>query len=337
MSNRLAAFCRSVPPAGPASPPALAEFPATPPGAPDLAWLGSVREVCYPLSRVSPIWMRESLNSGEDRDGLPFVPQPECHPCCEFTLHLEGEGTQYIGHERQGVKAGSVMLLGPHLPHTAQLDGPVHAITVYILPIVFLEMGPNEDGARILRRFTAEQPMAERVLPIPPPLLRKLKRSFVTMLGEFRRGGFGSELRVRSLLMEALVAFFRWEETAAQRQKPQWARANWNHIQRALHYLHEHHAEVIYVRQIAEVLRVGERQLNGAFRELLGMSCIQYLNEYRVSLAASRLSTSETPITTVAFEVGFETISHFNMTFRKVIGMSPTEYVGKKKSRRLTA
>jgi AraC-like DNA-binding protein len=67
------------------------------------------------------------------------------------------------------------------------------------------------------------------------------------------------------------------------------------------------------------------------------MSCIQYLNEYRVSLAASMLSTSEIPITTVAFEVGFETLSHFNTTFRKVIGMSPTEYVSGKKGSRLTA
>jgi transcriptional regulator GlxA family with amidase domain len=71
--------------------------------------------------------------------------------------------------------------------------------------------------------------------------------------------------------------------------------------------------------------------LNGLFRELLGMSCIQYLNEYRVSLAASMLSTSTVPVTTVAVNVGFETLSHFNTTFHRVIGMSPTEYIGRKK------
>jgi AraC family transcriptional activator of mtrCDE len=114
---------------------------------------------------------------------------------------------------------------------------------------------------------------------------------------------------------------------------PPLARANWSHIQKALHYMHEHHAEAIYVREIAEALRVGERQLNGLFRELLGMGCIQYLNEYRVSLATSILSTSSASITTVAFQVGFETLSHFNATFRRVIGMSPTEYVGSKNRR----
>jgi transcriptional regulator GlxA family with amidase domain len=157
------------------------------------------------------------------------------------------------------------------------------------------------------------------------------------MVEEFKKGDFGSELRLRSLLMELLVSLVRWEESDGRYTVPHLARANWTHIQKALHYMHEHHTEAIYVRQVAQALRVGERQLNGLFRELLGMGCIQYLNEYRVSLAASMLSTSAVPITAIAFKVGFETLSHFNTTFRKVIGMSPTEYVGRKKSSRLTA
>jgi AraC-like DNA-binding protein len=128
-----------------------------------------------------------------------------------------------------------------------------------------------------------------------------------------------------------LVTLLRWEESVGKSRVSPLGRANWSHIQKALHYIHEHHTEPIYVRQIAQELRVGERQLNGLFRQLLGMSCIQYLNEYRVSLATAMLSTSAVPVTTAAFNVGFETLSHFNTTFHKVVGMSPTEYIGRKK------
>lgn len=306
--------------------------------APDLAWLGSVCEVSYPLHRFSPIWVGERLGGVTGSMRESFSPHPESHPCCEFTLLIAGEGRQYIGQECVNVEAGSVMLLGPNLPHAAEAGAPsLHAITVCVLPIMFLESDPNGDGAKILRRFTAEQPISGRVQRIPSLLLRELKRALVGMLEEFRRGGFGRELRLRSLLMEALVAYLRWEQSVGLQPAQQLPRSNWSHVQAALSYLHEHHAEVIYVRELAAALRIGERQLNGLFRRLLGRSCIEYLNEYRVSIAASRLSTSEATISTVAFEVGFESLSHFNTTFRRVIGMAPTDYLGRRKTRRTTS
>jgi hypothetical protein len=197
---------------------AIDESPAIGPASPGLAWLGSVREVCYPLSRLSPIWVRESLIRGGSPLPRPAVPQPESHPYCEFTINLQGNGTQFIGDECQKIRAGSVMLLAPDLPHTAELsDYPAHAITIYILPILFLEMGPNADGARILKRFTAEQSMAERILYAPVDLWRDIEQRGIKMLEEFTTGGFGSELRMRSLLMELLVALLRWEESEGKR------------------------------------------------------------------------------------------------------------------------
>lgn len=304
----------------------------------DLAWLGDVREVRYPLSRLSPLWMRESLV----RSGPPLpqatVPHPESHPYCEFTINLEGSGREYIGPEHHNVEPGSVMLLGPGLPHTAAMfDYPVRAITVYILPIFFLDMGPNGDGARLLKRFTAAQPIGQRILRPPPELWHAVRKDIVKMLEEFQSAALGSELRMRSLVMDALVAILRWEESMGLPVDPQLEQADWSCIQRALQYMHEHHTEVIYVRAVARAVRIGERQLNGMFRELLGMGCIQYLNSYRVSLAAAMLRTSNVPVTTVAFAVGFETLSHFNTTFRDVIGMSPTEYMGRRVGKSLIA
>lgn len=296
-----------------------------------LAWLGEVREVCFPMSRLSPIWVRESLVRNGPALPHPTVPHPESHPYCEVTINLQGSGEEYIGPERHRVEAGTVMLLGPGLPHMAAIFSyPVHVITVYILPILFLDMGPNGDGSRFLRRFTAAQPIAKRIFRPSPAVWQVIKQAGVRMLEEFRGGALGSELRMRALVMEMLVGLLRWEESCGLLVDPPMTQTDWSGIQRALQYMHEHHTEVIYVREVARAVRIGERQLNGLFRELLGMGCIQYLNTYRVSLAAATLRASNVPVTTVAFSVGFETLSHFNTTFREVTGMSPTEYVGRR-------
>ncbi len=297
----------------------------------DLSWLGDVREVSQPLSRLRPIWIRENRVLTGPPPPQPTVPHPERHPYCEFGIGMEGAGIQYIGREQLLSRPGQVMLLGPGVPHNGELHRyPARGVTVYFLPILLLDMGPSGDGVRVLSRFTAEQSIHQRVISPPPALWGRLKRGGLEMLAEFRSGGFGSELRLRALLMELLVALMRWEEKSGRRIAPTTEPLNWPQIQKALHYLQEHHAEPIYVQQVARAVGISESRLKAVFRESVGMSCVQYLKAYRISLAAAKLNATKDSITEVALAVGFETLSHFNTTFRDLIGMSPTEYIRSK-------
>jgi len=306
--------------------------PARRPG--EFAWLGSARQIVYPLNRLNPIWVKENVLA----DDLPLpsatVQVPEHHPYCEISLNLGGSGVQHIGAESCPVEPQSVMLLGPGIPHTAQARvRPGRSITVYVLPALFFDLGPQRDGAAILRRFTAEQPIERRVYRLNPARYRLARTIMLKMRTTFGQQAFGRELRLRSLLAELVTSLLRWEAV----DQPDGANlaelpANWEQIQTALRYLHEHHAEIIYMRQLAAAVRLGERQLNRLFRERLGMGCMEYLNSYRVSQAAAQLSAAHVPVTTVAFSVGFETLSHFNTTFRRVMGVSPTAYLKRKSS-----
>ena len=297
----------------------------------DLAWLGEVRNVSQPLSRLRPIWVKENVM----KPGLlplprPGVPHPERHPYCEFTIGCEGgKGIQYIGREKQLTgDRPSVMLLGPGVPHNSELLAcPCRSIVIYFLPVLAFDMGPGGDGVRVLNRFTAEQSITERILFPPEALWEKFKRNAQKMLIEFQTGGFGSEMLLRSLLTDSLVALVRWEDENGKDTLPSSDPIQWDYVQRALRYLQEHYAEPIYVKEVARAAGLSESRLKSVFRESLGMSCVQYLKSYRVSLAASMLGRSRHQVTEVAMAAGFETLSHFNSTFREITGMSPTEYI----------
>jgi two-component system response regulator YesN len=45
-----------------------------------------------------------------------------------------------------------------------------------------------------------------------------------------------------------------------------------------------------------------------------------------VEEAKGRLIGEETPITTIAFDVGFNSIPSFNRVFKHITGLSPSEY-----------
>lgn len=76
---------------------------------------------------------------------------------------------------------------------------------------------------------------------------------------------------------------------------------------------------------LARLLNVGTRQLRRYTRELFNNSPQEWLDNRRLADAAFLLQSNEL-IKTIAYELGFKTVSHFSKKFRERYGMSPKEY-----------
>jgi len=62
------------------------------------------------------------------------------------------------------------------------------------------------------------------------------------------------------------------------------------------------------------------------FRDVVGMTPHQFLLRTRMHRAALRLRRSDDPVSTIAFDAGFNDLSTFNRRFRRITGMSPTAF-----------
>ena len=62
------------------------------------------------------------------------------------------------------------------------------------------------------------------------------------------------------------------------------------------------------------------------FARLLQLTPYQYLIRCRLRQAARLLAERERPITTIAYDVGFDDLSHFIRTFRHAAGVSPRRF-----------
>src|SRR5258708_40113328 len=148
----------------------------------ELAWLLDVTESRQALNEPSPIWDRSTVVTD-----AAAHPPPERHPYCEINLVLEG-GAGYSMIEKEKVirSPGELLLLGPGIPHSGTIKKfPMSFITIYFLPWVLIEMGPESDGVRILRRFTTQQPAAQRVVHLPPEHRIDFRRRFEEIDQEF--------------------------------------------------------------------------------------------------------------------------------------------------------
>lgn len=297
------------------------------PIADSVGWMQDLQEVRHPLSVTRPLWVRHvHIESGGPLPE-PSMPTPEWHPHCELSYIFQGRLIQLIGAKKIERRPGDVMLLGGGTPHYGTcLEYPLRYVTVFIAPTLLLELGPEGDGARALARFVGATQIGERVVRPPAPLSRRIAERLEQMIVESAAWGLGSELRLRALLIENLVDLLRWEQSLGRRPPPEAHQVKWPPVERALRFIHEHYARPLYVAQIAREAGTSVAHLQDAFKQALGMSCIQYLRSYRISHAAALLHNSQARVTDVALAVGFESLGHFNSSFRSLLGSSPMEY-----------
>lgn len=290
-------------------------------------WIDDVREVARPVNALRPLWVRHDIiESGELRQ--PTAPHPERHSYCELSFIFAGKNIQFVGPDQIERKAGDMLLMGPHTPHCARfLEYPYRSVTVHFLPMLLCGLGPAGDGARLLARFTSPQEARQRAVTLPRKMQRKMKTRFEQMVAEVQSPRFGTQMRLLSLLILALVDLVRWEEDTGSGPSLSSEAVDWPKVEKALRFIHEHHSEILYIAQIAREAGLSVTMLQSQFRNAMGVSCVRYIRAYRIARAAALLGQPGARVTEISMEVGFETLSHFNTSFREITGMSPTEYI----------
>ena len=97
-------------------------------------------------------------------------------------------------------------------------------------------------------------------------------------------------------------------------------------IRKARKFIGEHQQEDLHVGEVARQLNMRGFYFCKVFRKATGLTFTEYLTQVRVTKAKNLLQNPHTRIAEVAFESGFQSITHFNRSFRKLEGRSPKQY-----------
>jgi two-component system, response regulator YesN len=97
-------------------------------------------------------------------------------------------------------------------------------------------------------------------------------------------------------------------------------------IRRALTYITEHFTEPITLADVARAARLSRFHFCRLFHQETTVPFHDYLQELRIARAKILLADRYLRVSEIAYAVGFNDLSHFDRTFRKVVGCSPTSY-----------
>ena len=99
-----------------------------------------------------------------------------------------------------------------------------------------------------------------------------------------------------------------------------------NDIKAILEYIKINYMNPISIKDLANVVNFSEHYFMRFFKKYMGMTCVDYINEYRLNIATNLLETTDMSIMEIAIKVGVNNISYFNKIFKKKFNLTPKEY-----------
>jgi transcriptional regulator GlxA family with amidase domain len=86
------------------------------------------------------------------------------------------------------------------------------------------------------------------------------------------------------------------------------------------------YAEPLDLEALARAAHVSPRHFSRSFRQTFGETPHRYLLTRRIERARHLLRTTDKQVADVCLAVGFNSVGSFTTTFRRHVGVSPTEY-----------
>ena len=95
---------------------------------------------------------------------------------------------------------------------------------------------------------------------------------------------------------------------------------------KVLNYIYQNFSSQINVETIASIMGLSEGEASRTFKKLTGQSPMDYVIHYRIKIATILLKNTSKSITDIALEVGFSSSNYFTIAFKKITGLTPSEY-----------
>ena len=102
-----------------------------------------------------------------------------------------------------------------------------------------------------------------------------------------------------------------------------------SYVEAAIRYIHNHYQEDISISTVSHELEISEGYLSRMFKKETNYTFTNYLIYYRLRLAMELLMDCRMKVYEVADRVGYSDTAYFSAQFKKIVGLSPSEYQGR--------
>jgi len=251
------------------------------------------------------------------------------HPEIQITLVEESEGTLIAGDYVGRFAPGDIFILGSNLPHVFKNEAiyyqqpdvaKARAISVFFdaesWGKEFWFLTETQHFKEFIRQAKRGFQVGGSLKEEATPLIRQLLFS-----KDLKRLIYLLELMELFHLRKAELQFLSMYERNDEMRTEEGERMN-----NIIHFTLNESGRFISLKEIASVANMTREAFCRYFKERTRKTYVSFLNEIRISNACRLLMDPQQTKASIAYEVGFNNLSHFNRVFKKVMGKTPSEY-----------
>jgi AraC-like DNA-binding protein len=252
------------------------------------------------------------------------------HQRLELLLPLDGVMKERMGDQVAEVGPGDILVVDNLKPHGIAEDRGMdtRAIVISFMPeCVFTPGAPPADSV-FLTPFQPPSDGGFRLLRADSKLAAEAHEAVARMLQSYfgsddvhRQSGCKAWLLV---LLHALTRAFR--SSPEERTKVLQARTRATRIQPVLDRLQKDLGGRLPVSVAARMCGTSPVSFSRMFRLATGMTLSAYVNRLRMARAVELLERTDDTIASIALDLGFSDQSHFDRTFRRSFGHTPSAH-----------
>ena len=263
-----------------------------------------------------------------------FVLPLHKHVEYEIMLFTQGSGKQFVGEGVSDYKAGDMALIGSNVPHLHLCHTKLDATSA---------SNPEEKGSAgeaIQFRLDIFPGQMEGIpdYHLIHDLLQKsqygirfydegLFDEMLEMVREFDSSGYTSRIVCLLRMLEKLhdCQHFRLLSDTAYNQANLIPDVK-EPVNKVYAYLYNHFKEKVTLGEIAEFVNQNPAALCRYFKQRTDRSIFQCLAEIRIEHACKLLTYSKMNVSQIAYESGYNSVTHFVAQFEKITKRTPSEY-----------
>jgi len=147
--------------------------------------------------------------------------------------------------------------------------------------------------------------------------------------GELRKAYFGTRVvqgKQHSSIIKLLSIFAQHLSILSNQIIIQRNNAESPVITKAKAFIRDHHTENLRLGQVARFVNTSPFYFCKMFKKGTGLNFTDYLSRLRVERSKNLLLNPNLRVSEIAYEVGFQSLTHFNRVFKNTLGQSPTRY-----------
>lgn len=133
----------------------------------------------------------------------------------------------------------------------------------------------------------------------------------------------GYQLAIKSCLFRLFFILFT---NLSKDTTPAKKKNSLDKLKRVIKYVENNYASDITIKDMANLCEFSQSHFMKFFKNNMEVSFIEYLNDYRLTMASRLLLSSSSSILAIALESGFDNLSYFNRLFKKKFEMTPSEF-----------